>query len=164
MGKYGKLNSFSHGVRFHPHNHSHQNGLHPFLVQESMINAVLAASTEAPENDLPEDLDGFGEDDEGDEEEADDDDFEEVDVLAEGPTQDWRYGKVWFEVLNPSHSPSPWPPHHWPSRQVAARWWAVTVSFRFSCHWTVGCGIPEGLVLEKYGKVTSKNYSKLFGV
>ena len=44
-----------------------------------MINAVLAASTEAPENDLPEDLDGFGEDDEGDEEEADDDDFEEVD-------------------------------------------------------------------------------------
>ena len=53
-----------------------------------MINAVLAASTEAPENDLPEDLDGFGEDDEGDEEEADDDDFEEVDVLAQGPTQD----------------------------------------------------------------------------
>ena len=83
-----------------------------------MINAVLAAAaTDAPD-DRDEDLDGLG-DDEGDEEEADEDDFDEVEELAQGPTQDdWRYGKVWFEVLNPSHSPFPWPPHHWPSRQV----------------------------------------------
>ena len=53
-----------------------------------MINAVLAAATEAPENDPVEDLDGLGEDDEGDEEEADEDDFREVEVLAEGSTQD----------------------------------------------------------------------------
>lgn len=51
-------------MRFHPHNHSHQSVLPPFLVQESMINAVLAAATDAPD-DPAEDLDGLGENDEG---------------------------------------------------------------------------------------------------
>eukprot|EP00434_Breviolum_minutum_P027760 symbB.v1.2.024555.t1/scaffold2333.1/size82048/2 len=57
------------------------------LWEESMINAVLAAAaTDAPD-DRDEDLDGLG-DDEGDEEEADEDDFDEVEELAQGPTQD----------------------------------------------------------------------------